>query len=199
LKLCICDIDGVIADSTKRFLAATVDGKIVWEKALSSELLHLDTLIPNAAEDLRLISERYDKTILLTSRYDHMRSASLIWLDQHDIVTYERAIFKPYETKRFTKTKVWKADEVLRLLHEYSAPPHFPVTDLLIIEDEEANQETIQQEAARWIMAHREVRARYYVSLHDAREAIEAGVLERRPPTELASGESLYSLDDQPF
>ncbi len=181
MKIAIIDIDGVIADSIERFKQCTEGGKINWDRALSSELLHLDKLIQNAAENLYGISEHYDKTILLTSRYDHMRQASLVWLDQHNIVTYERAIFKPWND-RFVKTKHWKAQQVLKILEEHNGTTLLqsrgdPLTEVLIVEDEEANREEIQQEVGRWIMSNRQARARYSIGLQEAVRMLQADAI----------------------
>lgn len=178
MKLCICDIDGVIVNATKRFLAATIDGKIVWEKALSSELLHLDELVLDAVKHLELIRSHYDQLVLLTSRYDHMRDATVAWLREHGVPGYDRAIFKSWDNDRYRKTKIWKAEQVITLLREASQPglfnaPQEAVTDLLIVEDEEANREEIHQEVGRWIMSNQKMRAHYFTDLYDVARAIE--------------------------
>lgn len=188
-KLAIIDIDRVIVDCVKRFEAATVESKIVWEKALSSELLYLDELLPNAAEHLTVIRQHYDQVILLTSRYDHMRDTSLAWLASHGI-NYDRAIFKPWD-KRFTKTKLWKAGQVLDILQEFSQPglwssPQGSVTEVLILEDNEDNQQEISQTVAQWILLNKQARARYHLSLQEAVQAIQSQTL---PPV----------VDDIPF
>lgn len=175
MKLAIIDIDRVIVDPTKRFEAATEDGKINWEKALSSELLHLDEIMPHAVEHLAVIRQRYDQLILLTSRYDHMETATGQWLAEHGISSnlVDAIITKPWD-KRYIKTKVWKAERILKLLQEFSQVDLWqqskpdPVTELLIAEDEESNQQEISQEVARWIMPHRQMRARYFMSLQEA-------------------------------
>jgi hypothetical protein len=182
LKIAVVDIDKCIVDPFKRFEAATEGGKIVWEKALSSELLHLDELMPQAVEHYAVIRSHYDQLILLTSRYDHMRQASLIWLSEHRITGYDRAIFKPWD-KRFTKTKSWKAGQVLDILQEFSQPGLWqsslqgeirPITEVLILEDNEDNQQEISQTVAQWILLNKQARARYCLSMQDAVHAIQA-------------------------
>lgn len=177
MKLAIIDIDGVIANSAKRFEVATEKGKINWDKALSSELLHLDELMPNAVEHLTAILKQGYRVALLTSRYDHMRDATLAWLTEHCIVGYEQANFKPWDD-RYTKTKIWKAQKVTEILQFYSGITLWqsggdPITDLLIVEDEESNREEIGQEVARWILSHRQARARYSISLQEATRKLE--------------------------
>ncbi len=146
MKTALIDIDGVLVNSTKRFEAATHDGKIDWEKALNSNALHLDTLIPHATEHLATILQQGYQIVLLTSRYDHMRDATLAWLKEHGVVGFERAIFKPWETERHTKTKKWKAEQVVKLLQESSqanlwSTPQEAVTGLLIVDDEQTNRD----------------------------------------------------------
>lgn len=197
MKLAIIDIDRVIVDCTKRFEQAMIDGKIIWEKALSSELLHLDELMPLAIEHLTVIREHYDQIILLTSRYDHMRDTSLVWLAGHGI-NYDRAIFKPWND-RYTKTKKWKADEVAKILREASQPglwssPQGSVTEVLILEDNEDNQQEISQTVAQWILSNKQARACYYLSLQEAVQAIQSQQIDK--DTDLGE---LASVEDHPF
>lgn len=138
-RIVICDVDGpgIIADATERFKQATrLDGSIDWDKALNGAYVHLDTLIDGAKEALATLASQSDMLVLLTSRYDHMAEASLLWLRAHEI-DY-RVIFKPWE-KRYTKTKVWKAEQVLTLARVEQA------SELIVIDDDQPNLDEIKR------------------------------------------------------
>jgi hypothetical protein len=128
-----------------------------------------------------------------------MRDATLAWLKEHGIARFESATFKPW-ADRYTKTKLWKAQKVIEILKFYSGMTLFDhqstvITELLIIEDEEVNRETIQVEVAGWIMHEREMRARYFVSLHDAVRALQTDA--ELPERSTITADT--SLDDIPF
>lgn len=181
LKLFVSDLDRVIVDPAKRFEVATENGKINWERALSSELLHLDTLIPGAVEHLDFVARNYDHTILLTSRYDHMREGTEEWLQRHGVlVPAYRLIMKPFD-KRFQKTKQWKAWRVLELLREYGNPglfdaPQEAVTGLLVVDDDDKNQEAINDLLSENMSNLRLEYSVFRSSLQDAVEWVKKGI-----------------------
>lgn len=181
MKIAIIDIDGVICDSSKRFEVATEGGKINYDRALSSELIHLDKLKPHAVTHLQLIRRHYSKVILLTSRYDHMRDASLAWLSEHGITAtlYDRAIFKAWATERYTKTKLWKAGQAVKILQEETQGTlwqiaHSEGISLLLVEDEESNRSEIEYVVEFY---HLCTRMHAFPSLLDAAYAIEHSTL----------------------
>ena len=147
-SIAIIDIDGILVDSSRRFEAATKDGKIDWERALSSELLHLDELIEFAREHLAVIETLYDEVLLLTSRYDHMKDASMSWLRDRWI-SCDGSFFKPWE-RRYTKTRIWKAEQVVKIWQEATQPGLWEpegkeISKLLIVDDDDSNRAEIEQ------------------------------------------------------
>ena len=165
--LAIIDLDGVVADNTKRFekaeeakqqwivehrvpgtnailkeYGAPSANDIYWQRAFDSDLVALDTLIDGvrvALEALRF-TQNYE-LIFLTSRPESMREATLKWLYDHNIL-----FFSTYRTPslvmkapafQFTKTTVWKAGMVHQLHRLYGAD------ELLFIDDEEANRKAV--------------------------------------------------------
>jgi phosphoglycolate phosphatase-like HAD superfamily hydrolase len=129
MKLCICDLDGVVADSTARFERATTDGKINWKVAFNPELIPLDGLIDGVPASIERLSNAGYSIIFLTSRPEPMESATLAWLNAHGIACeYGQLI---------TKTKVWKAREVARLIRERQPER------TIFVEDEIANVEEV--------------------------------------------------------
>lgn len=137
MQLAVIDLDGVVADSSARFARAMrSDGSTDWNIAFMPDLVALDTLIPDASWGIRLLGRRGYTIIFLTSRPESMRDATQAWLDVNALDGYE-LIMKPAD-KQFTKTVLWKADEVARL----AALP--PVVSLLFIDDEEGNRAEVQ-------------------------------------------------------
>lgn len=116
MKLAIVDLDGVTADSTARFEQAKQgqeNGKIDWAVAFAPELVSLDTLIDGADKAIRRLDDMGYGIVFLTSRPESMEAATKQWLAQHELDCYE-LICKP-KSKQFTKTRIWKAEEVKRM------------------------------------------------------------------------------------
>ncbi len=135
-KLAIVDLDGVVANSDARFSQATVNDKVVWKLALNGEHVHLDTLIEGSIQALIKLEKQYT-VVFLTSRPEHMRAATLEWFHVHG-VSERRLEMKP-ESEQYTKTKVWKAEQVGKLAKEHGA------SQILLVEDELANIEEIRR------------------------------------------------------
>lgn len=163
LKVCICDIDGVIADSSSRFAKAEEAKQqhlrensddergaisIFWKFAFTSELVPLDTLIDGATEAIRRLEGAGYTVIFLTSRPESMLEATLSWLDHVANVYYvppgyfaERLIMKSL-SKQFTKTTVWKAEKIMELV------ACFRPEIVLVVDDEENNLAEIEKHQA---------------------------------------------------
>lgn len=166
MKLAIIDLDGVVADNTARFAKAeeakqafitqktaekierfhrteigwsseTVEkqaANLYWQTAFTPELVSLDTLIDGVNEALLELQYTHGhKLILLTSRPESMREATMEWLYQHIDISLLFKLFMKAPAFQYTKTTVWKAGMVQTLEALYGA------TDLLIIDDEQAN------------------------------------------------------------
>lgn len=158
MKLCIVDIDGVIADSTARFAKAE-EAKaallqkavwaisdatdLYWRTALSPEYVHLDTLIDGVPEAIDQICKAEYQVIFLTSRPESMRQATVDWIRQTNlrlsapwIGMIDRLVMKP-ASQQYVKTVTWKSG-VVELLCRL-----FNVSDLLFVDDETAIKESI--------------------------------------------------------
>lgn len=110
MKVAFIDLDGVIADCTKRLelaqmakdhyqlivqneldsfsgnvkkeLEALVTG-IYWQTVFDPDLVSMDTPIPGAAEGLARIEAEGYRIILLSSRIEAMRVETYKWLERH--------------------------------------------------------------------------------------------------------------------
>ncbi len=118
-KLAIIDADGVLANSDARFAQATVNGKVDWKRAFDPAAVSLDTLIEGVGECLDKLVERGHAVVILTSRPESMRAATVQWLAEHGITHHnERLEMKP-ASAQFVKTVRWKAERVVALAQEY--------------------------------------------------------------------------------
>ncbi len=164
-KICICDLDGVVADNTKRFEKAEeakqqwqashrVPGTsailkeygapgandIFWQEAFNPASVVLDTLIEGVSEALDKLYGEYG-VIFLTSRPESMRGATEAWLEGHDISVEHPQFGDFLVTKQpafqFVKTVTWKAGMV-QMLHKL-----FDADTVVFIDDEEANRRAV--------------------------------------------------------
>lgn len=152
MKLAIIDLDGVVANATARFEQAKADAEaafveqayekreydnIYWRAVFNPAYVSMDTLIEGVREALNTLEWHY-RVIFLTSRPESMREATSLWLVQHNIYQNEanganRLMVMKEPAFQYTKTTVWKAGMIQTLEALYGA------TDLLIIDDEQAN------------------------------------------------------------
>ena len=188
-KLCICDIDGVVADATARFAVAEEVKQAYmrqmqeefslsdergatdayWHTVFSPEHVPLDTLIDGAIEALDTLQFTHGYHILfLTSRPEAMRDATAEWLYYHKanfyrkVLSDERRLIMKAPAFQYVKTVTWKAGIVQTLAALYGA------SDVLIVEDEQVNI----NEHLKYVSA--EVQTRYiYTSLKEAVEAMQ--------------------------
>lgn len=144
-RICIVDIDGVVADSTERFKRAAEAGdrasSAYWKVAFTPELVSLDTRIFLAEDHLNTLcfEENYE-IIFLTSRPETMRKATLEWLFRENILYYFRnqeALVMKAPAFQYTKTTVWKAGMVQTLAALYGA------SSVLFVDDEIANSQAV--------------------------------------------------------
>lgn len=139
MKLCICDLDGVIVDTTKRFaVARKSDNSIEWKIAFDPDLVQLDRPITGAREALQHLAKLDYTIVLLSSRPERMMQATQKWLKQYDFEEYELHL-KP-NNKQFTKTFKWKAEVILGLI-----TTHYQTEEILFIDDEEVNRQAIEE------------------------------------------------------
>jgi ribonucleotide monophosphatase NagD (HAD superfamily) len=150
MKRAIIDIDGVLADSTARFAKAeeakqqalTMGAgerdatKTYWLTAFDCDLVALDTLIPNADKAIHRLWDMGWLITLLTSRPESLKEATETWLVQYGLEAYY-LVMKP-QSKQFTKTVQWKADEVRQMAtsDDWIA--------VLFIDDEEGNRAAVE-------------------------------------------------------
>ena len=159
MKLAIIDLDKVICNGDARFAKAEeakqafvndllahfgkVDSasekdatNLYWHTVFTPELVELDTLIDGVHEALDQLQRDGYGVMLLTSRPESMREATEQWLAGKALVNRYLNPF-PLIMKapafQYVKTTVWKAGMVQTLEALYN------VTDLLIVDDEQAN------------------------------------------------------------
>jgi ribonucleotide monophosphatase NagD (HAD superfamily) len=135
-KLAIVDLDGVIANSKKRFEIATKNGKIDWSIAFNPEHIKLDEMMPGAKESLQQLHKHGYTVIYLTSRPEQLAMQSQIWLNDYGISGPE-SFYKP-EADKYIKTTLWKAT-VVRELTRRNQYTHF-----IFIDDEPANRQAVE-------------------------------------------------------
>ena len=163
MKLAIIDLDGVIANAEARFAAAelakeqwlmerqkglpyAVDQRVeksatdvYWRAVFNPANVPLDTLIDGAREALNALRASRP-LIVLTSRPEAMRGATVRWLVDHDILFFAQhsaaLIMKP-SAFQYTKTMIWKAGMIQHLATERRAE------EVLVIDDEASNRETL--------------------------------------------------------
>lgn len=167
--MCIIDLDGVVSDSSARsqeaekakqafleeqklhprivenFSVGKEATNLYWQTAFNPELVALDTLIDGAKEALETLRyERAYELLFVTSRPESMREATEQWLFDHDIVFYtfisyhsQIALIMKESAFQFVKTVTWKTGIIQTLASLYGA------TDLLVIDDEDANIDEI--------------------------------------------------------
>jgi len=161
-QLAIIDLDGVIADNTKRFEKAeeakqaflaecraepiVIDDdrfkrakeatNLYWQTVFTPDLVALDTLIEGAGEAIEMIEKQYD-VIYLTSRPETMRLATHEWL-WHYSLSGPRLIMKP-PAAQYVKTVTWKALTIQMLVSLFEA------SEVLIVDDEGANLAELQK------------------------------------------------------
>ena len=161
-KLAIVDLDMNIADNTARMNRAALarhskmlefdlpvtqanekEGTAVyWQTAFMPELVSLDRLIPGIMDALATLGFSGYLTILLTSRPEHMREATVKWLFEQGfpaelLCSVPSALIMKPSAFQYTKTTVWKAGMVQTLAALYGA------SEVIIVDDEEANLEAM--------------------------------------------------------
>jgi len=157
-RLCVCDIDGVIADTQERYGVAEfakeayirahsnplseLDPRLVasflWDVFFLPELARLDTPIKGASDALAELERRGWGITLLTSRRVGMQDTTLHWLNVY-ISSYQivwGVTFKP-DSEQFKKTATWKLECVQRLVALHG------VKHLLFVDDEVKNAEAV--------------------------------------------------------
>lgn len=73
----------------------------------SQNLVMLDTLVFDAPKRISELKYYGYEIILLTSRPDHLRDVTTLWLQQHN-VKYSHLVMQP-RTARYIQTALWKA------------------------------------------------------------------------------------------
>jgi hypothetical protein len=145
-KVLLCDLDGVVADSTKRFELAEeakqqqllvdcnprIATDVYWRTALNGSHVHLDEMIENTLLHLHWLEVDGWQIAFLTSRPEHMRSATMDWLDTHDLRVQERRLEMKPESAKWTKTILWKIDRLQEIADELDAD------EVMLIDDESA-------------------------------------------------------------
>lgn len=183
-KVVFVDVDGVLANNTERFNKAEEakqaylksqqkirDGfsseekskSIYWQTAFNPELVALDTLIPGTIEALIAFCVRDYTIILLTSRPESMRQATIEWLiaqnakvEEGFFTQYEKLIMKePAFTKNYIKTVPWKVGIIQTFATYLNA------TEVVVVDDEVANREEVEKYQASYTV-------RCYASLAEA-------------------------------
>jgi hypothetical protein len=162
MKLCICDVDGVLCDTTARFSRA-LDAKTAvfqqhiaesdpetvktiarqvesefWRVAFTPGLLELDKPLAGVERAMNEIELAGYSIVLLSSRIESLREASLSWFWTHQLEVYDRVsngtLFLKPPAFQHTETTVWKAGIAQMLAAFYGAE------SVLFVDDEESNR-----------------------------------------------------------
>jgi len=150
-KICIVDIDGVVADASARFAKAGEAKQAYlnemaelqisdergatdtyWQTVFNPDHVPLDTEIEGAIDAMARLSLSGYEVVILTSRPESMREATRRWLfDQGK--WNAKAIIMKAPAFQYVKTVVWKAGMVQTLAAFYDA------SEVVFIDDEESN------------------------------------------------------------
>lgn len=169
-KICICDLDGVICDSTARFAKAEEakaaykreaeltgniivgeETKIFWRTAFTPSLVELDTLIDGVVLAIEALWSHDYHVSFLTSRPESMREATVQWLEKHGF------IFAATDLSKYLNDDPMGIDHLImkpasaqfvktvvwKSLTVEMLVRLFGVDDLMVIDDEQAIQEAI--------------------------------------------------------
>lgn len=132
--LYIVDLDGVLADSSKRFEKATrQDGSIDWDVAFDPKHIPLDIPIEAAVAALSSLPRGYE-LVYLSSRPEAMRLSTVRWLRDHDLLG--PCVILKDERSKFIKTTVWKRLKVQELATKHQCP-------ILFVDDEQRNRDHV--------------------------------------------------------
>jgi hypothetical protein len=161
IRLCVCGLDGVIADATKRFERAELAkalylsgtdrpemlqkeaANIFWREVFNPANAEMDVLIEGSDEAIAALEAQGYQIVYLTSRPESMRVATLDWLYSIDL-SGPKLIMKP-PAFQFTKTTLWKAGTIQMLVAMYGADA------VLIVDDEDSNLiELMKYDTAEW-------------------------------------------------
>lgn len=171
-KLAIVDIDGVLCDTTVRFSRAS-DAKTAvlqqhihesdpervkaivqqatdeyWRVAFTPDLLALDTPIPGVSEALDQIDLAGYQIVLLSSRIEALREATLDWFYLWQSSVFDRVycggLYLKPPAFQFVKTAVWKAGITQMLAAQYGAE------EVLFVDDDEQNRDAVLQHAGTY-------------------------------------------------
>jgi phosphoglycolate phosphatase-like HAD superfamily hydrolase len=171
-RLCVVDLDGVVADSTARFAKAeeakqrfiadmrlgnilssskpwserAVD--VYWKTAFSPELVSLDTLIAGVPQALDALAADGYRVLFLTSRPESMRAATIQWLDGHDLLrawSHTPRIMTPARELAMKASAFQYTKTVLwKVGMVQTLVGMFDASEVLFVDDEEANCEAMR-------------------------------------------------------
>lgn len=147
MKLCICGLDGCVADNTARFalaeeakqayMASHVDPReatnIFWREAFTPAHVALDTLVEGVNEALLDIQEQGYKVVFLTSRPESMREATIQWLFASTVYDADDELVMKAPAFQYVKTVTWKAGMAQTLAMLYGGE------DVMFVDDEQTN------------------------------------------------------------
>lgn len=137
-KLAIIDVDGVIANSDKRFeMAKREDGSTDWKVAFNPSLLVHDELIEGVKEAIQHLYDQGYTIVYLTSRPEHMKQMSVAFLNHHGIGGPE--YFDKAEADKYIKTTAWKA----RVVQELTRRNQYE--RFLFVDDDEKNRLAVME------------------------------------------------------
>ncbi|MBA2285853.1 MAG: hypothetical protein H0W02_10240 [Ktedonobacteraceae bacterium] len=135
MKLAIIDLAGPIADESKRFELARTPAGMNWQVFFDPQHLHLDTLVEGADAAIATLRSQGYAVLLMTSRPESMREATVSWCLSHQILFGMCAAspaMKP-PGAQFLRTTQLKAIMVQMLAGVFAA------TEVVVVEDEAIN------------------------------------------------------------
>lgn len=151
-KIAIVDIDGVLADGSKRFEEADKSGwpksgpgaNDYWDIVFNKDLIAADTCFEGVNEKLLELKVAGFDIFLVSSRPERLYLVTEGWLSDNQIVVYRALILKPEECQ-YTKTPAWKASLIHALVLAQGDLEH-----LILVDDEQANRWAAQNALARY-------------------------------------------------
>lgn len=167
MKLCVVDVDETLIDTSPRFerareaYLATLQQSAqkfkeakqeaeqeFWRVANTPGLLELDKPLPGVESALSRIEMAGYSIVLLSSRIEALREATLNWFWAHMPEVYDRVshgtLFLKTPAFQYTKTAVWKAGVAQMLVAFYGAE------SILFVDDDEDNRKAMLDQPETW-------------------------------------------------
>ena len=148
-KIAFIDLDGALIDASVRFKRAedlrrahpTAGSKeswnYYWEEALNPAFFHLDTEIAGAKEHLAALAREGYALLYISSRQEHLRQATALWLHGHGFPPPTLLLLKvrSFVYQKSPNWYAWMAETLAQ---------SFGCTEMLVVSDKQANLAAIR-------------------------------------------------------